>query len=366
MKCCYCKKEVNETVLDLGPQPPANSLLESEYDSEKIYPLMFVYCANCNLYQRGVTENILLFNGSYPYRTSVSKAYVEQCRQFIDKDIRAFGLDTRKHTILEVGANDGSLVNIWRQKGFEAYGIDPCFEGDHITKNFFTCESAKNLTKFDYVYAFNVAAHVPDLEDFIEALSLVLNPKGLLVIEIADVKKLFEQYAWDTIYHEHFAYFSFNSIVYLFAKHGMELDGYAKLKSHGGSLRLYFRKRKTDVSRESSKFDHRDFKRYFLSEKERWLGFFHYHAVKKNQSLPVFGAAAKGITFINSIGLKSDLIPYCVDETTSKIGKYMPMSRIPIVGPNYMQEAHDMVNLAWNHKKEIAAKYPKTNFYTVR
>jgi SAM-dependent methyltransferase len=279
------------------------------------------------------------------------------------RDREDFGLDPKQHKILEIGCNDASNLEFWFSQGYSVCGYEPCFHesmnekmSKYIISTPFHCQAPLD---YDYIYAYNVIAHIFHLQDFISDIAKSLKKQGILVIECPLFEELCRLGAWDTIYHEHFAYFTMRSLYKIFAKHGLYIFRMNPLKSHGGSIRAYFSKEKRtleptlrpDTDHLQAVFD-RD--RQQLPERMQAYKY------------PAFGAAAKGITLLNTLGIKADTIPYCIDETPEKQGKYMPMSKIPILGKEVFKNGQRYFNLAWNHQEEISKKYPEQIFIPIR
>lgn len=361
MSCRSCDSKLRQ-VLDLGNQPIANSLLTSLSEPEMTYPLIFSCCTSCGLYQ---TEHNLdsstIFKADYPYFSSIGKSYVVQCEALAKKLIK----ECNPKSVLEIGCNDGYMLENFRH--LEHLGIDPCdsvasigrSKGLHIETGFF---GSRKFGVYDLIIANNVLAHVPELNGFIEGIRNNLSNQGVAIVEVPNTKTTFDQGAFDQIYHEHYSYFTRASLAYMFHMHGMAVVRMEDIQSHGGSLRAIFR------LMPSSYVEQKEFieEKAFL-QKTKTIKFEYQQILNKlkdnGNNIIAYGAAAKGNVFLNYLGIKSDIIDYCVDETPAKQGKYLPGSRIPILSPFSLEinEKPDYcLILPWNFREEISEKIPKS------
>jgi SAM-dependent methyltransferase len=296
--------------------------------------------------------------------------------------IERFGL-TKSSMVGEVAANDGYLLQFVNERGINSYGIEPTAstanaarqKGVDIIQDFLNISLAGELRRqgrtVDLLVANNVLAHVPDINDFSEACHTLLKPNGVFTCEFPHLLNLISQHQFDTIYHEHFSYLSFGTVVNIFAMNGLSVFDVEKLGTHGGSLRVFAQRSDTGVHHVSSKVDelvteennagmttinfYRGFQEHAEKAKNDFLRFL---IDKKNEGKVVvgYGAAAKGNTLLNFAGVKSDLIKYVVDRSPHKQGKYMPGSRIPIVSEDRLvsDKPDFVVILPWNLSAEIA------------
>lgn len=361
MKCRICEKET-EQILDLGYQPLANGLLDRQDSQESRYPLRFYFCHDC---QYGMTDNLLsanIFDETYPYYSSINTSYVKQCRDWAI-DYRA------KHnpkSVLEIGCNDGYMLQNF--KGITCFGFEPsygpykkCLEKDINVINQFFSKSV-DCGKFDLIIANNVLAHTPFLKKMAKDISDSLNQNGMAVIEFPTLESLIDNCQYDTIYHEHFSYFSLYSLVTLFSEYGLFIQDFENIPSHGGSIRAYFSKAQPAQWAGMARYSQDDFKIKSFGSKVRLDKTVSISQIIYNKGhgkkLALFGAAAKGNTWLNYLGMSYDFFEFCVDETPYKQGKFLPGSRIPIVGIEELsiKKPDILYILPWNFKDEIIEK----------
>ena len=389
MKCRFCKTNIEHTILDLGSTAVSNNLIRAANisASEIIYPLVLQICIQCFLVQ--IDEQVSaeeIFDKDYVYFSSASSFWLKHAKDFSEKMIHTLKLDD-KSFVVEVASNDGYLLKNFVANGIKCLGIEPAQSTayDAITKaiptivEFFDSNLAESLVakekKADLIIANNVLAHVPNINDFVLAFQKLLKPEGTISIEFPHVMKMIEHNEFDTIYHEHFFYFSLLTLKIIFKKYGLSIYDVEELYTHGGSLRIYLTHENSAVDRKSDKenvckilsmeesygLDSIDYYNKLYSNafkiKLDSLNYF-LQKKKEDKSIIAFGAAAKGNTFLNYCGIKKDFIDFVVDETPSKIGKIMPQSGIPIVSfDNIKEQKPDViVILPWNHKDEILAK----------
>jgi hypothetical protein len=359
--CRICSGEVNK-VLDLGSQPIANSLLASDTNSEVIYPLNFYWCPSCQFGQVNDLPNTEIFTDDYPYYSSVNASYVKQCADWAHN----YAAKYEPKRVLEIGSNDGYMLQNFKDVyhiGYEP-SVGPANKakekGLNISSTFFPSYGV--APKVDLVIANNVLAHTPDLHGMVEGISKSLNDDGQAIVEFPPVGKVIRNGFYDTIYHEHYSYFSIHAIAKLFQKHGLYYKFHDPIASHGGSIRAYFTKEIVDpwvgapydatINSAIETFSYHVHNSKFR-ELDRIIKL--YDSSKK---MALFGAAAKGKTFLNYLGIKNDIFQFCVDETPAKQGKYLPGSRIPIVDIEELkrQQPDILFILPWNFKDEIIEK----------
>jgi len=384
MICRHCGTELTYTFIDLGSSPPSNSYLteKSMKEPEKWYPLKVMVCAQCWLVQTldfvGTDE---MFSEDYAYFSSFSTSWLEHARNYVDNMVSRFHLGTAS-MVVEIAANDGYLLQYVKERAIPCYGIEPTHgaaqaareKGIEIIEDFFGIDKAEELVKqgrqADLIAANNVLAHVPDINDFVKGFSILLKPNGVATFEFPHLLNLVSQNQFDTIYHEHFSYFSLTAVNTIFEANGLKLFDVEELSTHGGSLRVYAQKIKdghhveTDavkklLKRESS-FGmvtvgyYQGFQEKSEKVKTDFISFL-LGAKKRGKKIAAYGAAAKGNTMINFAGVRPDLLPYVVDRNPEKQEKYMPGSRIPIVPEDFLKiERPDyVVVLPWNLKNEV-------------
>lgn len=378
--CRSCGGSHLETFLDLGATPLVDRLVtDEELDKpELVFPLRVAFCTECGLAQ--VTETVnpsILFADAYPYYSSFSPALLRHSRE------NALDLIARRKLgpqsfVVELASNDGYLLKNYVEAGIGVLGIDPA-DGPAAAAQkigvptrcaFFTRDLAEELrqgnVRADVIHANNVLAHVADTNGFVAGIARLLKDDGVAVIEVPYVEPLIEHCEFDTIYHEHLCYFSVTALDRLFRRHGLYLNEIKRLPIHGGSLRLYVGlEERVDttveelLAREAARgIDaigyFRDFSAKVDLLKRELSGLLH-RLKSEGASIAAYGAAAKGATLINTVGIGPDLIDFVVDRNVHKIGKYMPGQRLPIRSTEALiEEQPDYVLLlAWNFAEEI-------------
>jgi len=370
--------------MDLGSSPPSNAYLNEETikQPERWYPLSVMVCTNCWLVQ---TEDFVdateMFSNDYAYFSSYSTSWLLHANNYVESVSERFDL-SGSSTVVEVAANDGYLLQYVLQKGIQCYGIEPTHSaalaarerGVEIVEDFFCVDLAKQLVnegrQADLTAANNVLAHVPDINDFVEAFSILLKHNGVATFEFPHLLNMVANNQYDTIYHEHYSYLSFDAVNTIFEKNNLIVFDVEELTTHGGSLRVYAQHYKTGRHPISDTV-------VALLDRERQAGIrtldfynniqdkienikidllsFLIDAKKRNDKVVAYGAAAKGNTILNYAGVRPDLLSFVVDKSPQKCGKYMPGSRIPILEESYIaKERPDyVVILPWNLKNEI-------------
>lgn len=381
--CRGCGSGGLTPVIDLGEVPLVDALVAdpSQADGEQFYPLTVVFCSRCALLQiRETVPPPVLFGTDYPYYSSFSDQLIEQARRNVEDLVNRYDLDEGSH-VVELASNDGYLLRWFANRGIPVLGIDPApgpaqaasEKGIPTICEFFDCALADRLVAegqlADVLIGNNVLAHVPDQNEFVEAISRVLAPAGVVVMEFPYVRDLIENCEFDTIYHEHHCYFSVISVHHLFARHGLKLLRVEHLDIHGGSLRVHFGRqgqpepstaRYLDEEREVGLTDaayYADFGSRVAALKHDLVDL--VDSLKaKGASLAGYGAAAKGAILLNYCGIGPDHLDYVVDRNVHKHGKYMPGVHIPIDDPErLLTDPPDfLLVLAWNHKDEILAQ----------
>ncbi|MCW1300810.1 MAG: class I SAM-dependent methyltransferase [Candidatus Parvarchaeota archaeon] len=384
MKCRNCGSELNHCILDLGTSPPANAFLSREdlNKPELWYPLRLLVCEKCFLVQ---TEDFVgretLFNPNYVYFSSFSDTWLKHAKNYVEMVTEKFGL-SEKSLVIEIGSNDGYLLQYFKNKNIPCYGVEPTHlvaeaarkKGIETVEEFFGIDLAKRLEQAkgqaDLMVANNVLAHVPDIHDFLQGFYILLKPEGVATFEFQYVVPLIKQALFDTVYHEHFSYFSFTTVSEIFRVNGLKVFDVEHLPTHGGSLRVYVEKedsgafeisdRVLNLLEEEKKEGVRKLEFYSaLQERaekiKRDFLMFLLDAQQKGKKVAAYGAAAKGNTLINFCGVKGDLIKYVCDKNPYKQGKYLPGSRLPVVAPEMLKiNLPDYVLIIpWNLKEEI-------------
>lgn len=359
--------------------PLANSYLTSEEldQPEPRHPLAARVCGRCFLVQvEPVVRREDIFE-DYAYFSSMSESWVSHARRFARRCCRTYGLDADSR-VLEVASNDGYLLQHFVAAGVPVLGIEPAANvaaaaraiGCPTEVAFFGSDTARRLgVDADLVVANNVLAHVPDLNDFIDGLRISLKPSGVLSIEVPHLLRLIEGVQFDTIYHEHFSYFSLLAAQRAFAALGVTVFDVETLPTHGGSIRIWASRsgsgRRVSPSVERMLHDERSAGLDRLVTYERFSGRvdarrrqvldFLCEVQRAGISVAGYGAAAKGTTLINSCGITTELLPFVSDRSPHKQGRYLPGSRIPVVGPHALDETRpsNILLLAWNLADEV-------------
>lgn len=378
--CRSCGQNNIESVLDLGHTPLADRLLTAEQlkAAEPTFPLEVGFCHGCGLMQILETvEPSILFCEDYPYYSSFSDALLKHSRENALDLIARRKLDA-SCLVVELASNDGYLLKNYVEHGIPVLGIDPAEGpakqaekiGVPTLNTFFTLDLANELSAqnklADVIHGNNVLAHVADTNGFVAGIAKLLKPGGVAVIEAPYVKDLIDHCEFDTIYHEHLCYFSVTALDNLFRRHGLYLNEVKHLAIHGGSLRLYIEK--TDNVGDSV----RDMLAVERAEKVDGISFYRNFSNRvqhvkqtlisllkglkaEGKTIAAYGAAAKGSTLINYIGIDKCLIDFVVDRNIHKQGRYMPGQHMPIYGPEkLLQDKPDYVLLlTWNFADEI-------------
>lgn len=381
-ECRFCKTTLNHELIDLVNAPPSNSFLKPEQLSEPevYFPLKLYVCDSCLLVQvdehKAANE---IFSADYVYFSSFSKSWLQHCKDYSEKMVSRFQLGT-KSRVVEIASNDGYLLQYFKEKGIPTLGIEPTqstadvamSKGIETLVRFFGKNCATDLAnqnkKADLIAANNVLAHVPDLNDFVAGLKILLSEKGLITVEFPHLFQLVKLNQFDTIYHEHFSYFAFLTVVKVFAAHGLRIFDVEELPTHGGSLRIYadhgstFAKseavekliqKETEAGMNKIEF-YQNFQAAADDIKHQFIRFL-LDAAKDNKKVAAYGAAAKGNTLLNYCGIKNDIIEFVVDASPHKQGRYLPGAHIPVVAEKAIREAKPdyIVIFPWNLKTEI-------------
>ncbi len=384
MSPCRCCGSFNLLeVLSLGVSPLANSYLTPEelQNPEPFYPLDLKLCADCYMAQLEVCVSPNEIFTEYAYFSSWSTSWLEHARQFAEKTIAQFALNQNTR-VIEIASNDGYLLQYFKERGIPVLGIEPATnvaaaaieKGIPTVTAFWNLELADTLVqqdkKADFIVANNVLAHVPDLHGFVEALSRVMKPEGIATLEFPHLYQMINQCQFDTIYHEHYSYFSLFVVCRVFAAHGLKVFDVEELSTHGGSLRIYVAldrnsryeisprvnrvlQKERDAGMMTSAY-YRDFAKK-ASKVKRDLLTFLIDAKEKGKRCVGYGAAAKGNTLLNYCGIRTDFIEYVVDRSIAKQGKFTPGTRIPIFSPERIAEGKPdyVLILPWNLREEI-------------
>ena len=382
--CRSCGQGDIAQVLDLGRLPLANALLTAdELDQpEDRFPLALYFCSQCALVQIGETVPPERLFREYAYATSFSDTMVEHARALVETLIGRRGLGSTSQ-VIEIASNDGYLLQFYRQRGIPVLGIEPAAniaelavktKGIPTLVEFFDEQLGRRLAaeghSADVVHAHNVFAHVPDPNGFVAGLRHVLKPGGVAVIEVPYVRDLVARLEFDTIYHEHFSYYSLSAIEALCRRHGLMVCDVELLPIHGGSLRLFVAHAGGQASarvaallaEEKSAgllaFDYyRDFGARIADLRQQLLALLR-RLRGEGRRIAAYGASAKGSTLMNAFGIDAQLVEFVADRSDLKQGRFTPGNRLPIMPPQALLERRPdyVLLLTWNFADEILAQ----------
>jgi nucleoside-diphosphate-sugar epimerase/SAM-dependent methyltransferase len=381
--CRFCGAPLEQTMVDLGMSPLCESYLTAaELDRmEPFYPLCVYVCGTCFLVQLQQYVSAEDIFTEYAYFSSYSDSWVDHARRYADQMIERLDLGPRS-LVVELASNDGYLLQHFVQRGVPSLGIEPAANvaaaaverGVPTRVEFFGEQSAGQLLAegqaADLIAANNVLAQVPDLNDFVAGIKVLLAPTGVATVEFPHLGRLIEGNQFDTIYHEHFSYFSLYTTERVFAAHGMTIYDVDQLPTHGGSLRVYARHaedetkpvtgrvealRRQELDDGVNRLDYyRSFGQQVISTKHRLLEFL-IAAKAEGRSIVGYGAPGKGNTLLNYCGIRTDFLDYTVDRNPYKQGRYLPGTHIPILHPDRLRETRPdyVLILPWNLADEI-------------
>lgn len=382
-QCRFCGTSLHRTFVDLGLSPLCETYPAASdfHRGEVYYPLHVYVCEKCFLVQLEEYESAESIFTDYAYFSSYSDSWLKHSENYCNKVKSRFGLNEESF-VVEVASNDGYLLQYFVRQGVPVLGIEPAAnvakvaveKGVPTLVRFFGTELANELTadgrSADLVLGNNVLAQVPDLNDFVEGLKILLKPDGVLTLEFPHLLKLIELNEFDTIYHEHFSYFSMLTTVRIMEAHGLKVFDVDELKSHGGSLRVYACRRECSkhvlqpsvakvladeqIAGLSSPEGYETFARQVRATKLALVEFL-LTAAKQGKSVAGYGAPGKSATLLHYCGIGKDLIEYTVDRSPYKQGRFLPGNHIPIFHPDRIRQTQPdyVVILPWNLKDEI-------------
>jgi 2-polyprenyl-3-methyl-5-hydroxy-6-metoxy-1,4-benzoquinol methylase len=381
--CRFCGQRLENTFVDLGMSPLANSYLKPTqlHQMEPFYPLRVFICANCLLVQAEDFETPESIFSDYAYFASYSDTWLQHAQAYADMIVQRLKLG-KESLVIEIASNDGYLLRAFVAQGIPVLGIEPAAnvaetavkKGVRTIVKFFGEDTARELAaqnmKADLIVGNNVLAHVPKLNDFVRGIKLVLKPNGVVTLEFPHLMRLMQENQFDTIYHEHFSYFSFLAVEKILAAHGLTLFDVEELPTHGGSLRIYarhsedsakavgarvkdLRRREQDAGL-ASVASYLSFAEQVQATKSKLLNFL-IEAKRQRKSIVGYGAPAKGNTLLNYCGIRSDFIDYTVDRSPHKQGHFLPGAHIAIHHPDKIKETKPdyLLILPWNLKDEV-------------
>ncbi|MFO0821218.1 MAG: class I SAM-dependent methyltransferase [Pirellulales bacterium] len=382
-RCRFCGSTLRHTVVDLGMSPLCESYLASNQlnQMEPFYPLRVQVCSECFLVQLQAYVSPDHIFSDYAYFSSYSDSWVRHAKKYADAMIERFGLGGEHH-VVELASNDGYLLQHFVARGVPSLGVEPAGnvarvaveKGVPTLVEFFGVETARDMVAkgkaADLIAANNVLAQVPDLNDFVGGIKVLLKPTGVATIEFPHLEQLMAENQFDTIYHEHFSYFSFFTTIKIFAAHGMTIFDVEELPSHGGSLRVFARHEQDAthpvtprvaalLEREirggvNSLTSYSNFEEQVRETKRKLLDFL-IQAKREGKRVVGYGAPGKGNTLLNYCGIREDFIDFTVDRNPYKQGKFLPGTHIPIRHPDELRAARPdyVLILPWNLKREI-------------
>ena len=382
--CRFCSTPLTHTFCDLGMSPLSNSYIAADelQATEPFYPLHAYVCSECCLVQLEEFESPQEIFNDYAYFSSFSDSWLEHSKNYTLLMQSRLGLDSSSQ-VVEIGSNDGYLLQYFVDAGIPVLGVEPAAnvaavamdKGIPTIVKFFGTETAKEMAdagqQADLLLGNNVLAHVPDINDFVAGMAIVLKPDGVITMEFPHLLQLMQNNQFDTIYHEHFSYLSLLSVEQIFARHGLQVFDVDELPTHGGSLRIYARLagnepvcdniialRKTEADTGLSNLDTYAAFGEKVQETKRKLLEFLIAAKRDGKRVAAYGAPAKGNTLLNYCGVRQDLIDFTVDRSPAKQDRFLPGTHIPVYAPEKLSDAKPdyVLILPWNIKDEIMDK----------
>jgi len=382
--CRACAAPLSATFVDLGMSPLCNTQIAPDqlHEMEPFYPLRAYVCGRCFLVQLQEfvsPDNIFT---EYAYFSSYSTSWVDHARRYVDMAIQRFALGPQAK-VMELASNDGYLLQHFVRRQVPVLGIEPAAnvakaaieKGIPTTIRFFGRTAADDIAREhgrpDLLLGNNVLAHVPDLNDFVAGMKRLLAPNGVITMEFPHLLRLMAENQFDTIYHEHFSYFSFVAVEKVFARHGLAMFDVEELPTHGGSLRIFARHvdnealpvgervpalRQREIAEGFLTLEHYSGFGARVNETKRRLLSFLIDAKQRGKTVVGYGAPGKGNTLLNYCGIRTDFLDFTVDANPYKQGKFTPGTRIPILAPDKIRESRPdyVLILPWNLKDEIS------------
>ena len=385
--CRFCQTPLRHSFCDLGLSPLSNAYLRPEQlkSMEPFFPLHAYVCHECRLVQLEEFESPQTIFSEYAYFSSYSESWLDHAQRYCKAIIPQLNLGGDS-LVMEIASNDGYLLQYFRAMGIPVLGIEPAKnvakvareKGILTLEKFFGVAAATELVQEgkrpDLLVGNNVLAHVPDINDFVQAMKVLLKPGGTITMEFPHLLRLMGGLQFDTIYHEHFSYFSFETAERIFAAHGLTIFDVEELSTHGGSLRIYARheddasrpvgERVDAMRRKELDANLNDLKMYTqfeerVQEVKRRLLEFLIGCKQAGKQIVGYGAPAKGNTLLNYCGVRTDFLDYTVDRNPYKQNRYLPGTHIPIYHPSAIRETKPdyVLILPWNLKDEIVAQH---------
>ena len=381
-QCRFCNSRLEHVFLDLGKIPSSNSFLKKEeLEKEKTYPLCVYICEKCLLVQIPEIRTPDELFSNYAYFSSFSDSWLNHAEEYVKMMIKRFNLN-KSSRIVEIASNDGYLLKFFAELNIPVLGIEPASnvaksaikKGIPTLEKFFNTDTAKELKEknqqADVLLGNNVLAHVPDVNNFVKGMKILLKPNGIITMEFPHILQLINQNQFDTIYHEHFSYFSFFIIQKIFFSQGLTIFDVEEIPTHGGSLRIFVKHSENKIYeiKESVKNLIKKENDIGLHDYSTYLGFskkienikkklneFLEKSRLEGRSVVCYGAPAKGNTLLNYCKINPDHIEYTVDLSPHKQGLFLPGTHLPIKSPSIIKETKPdyIIILPWNLKDEI-------------
>ncbi len=387
MNCRGCGALLRHEFIDLGEAPPSNSFLTKQQlgETEMKYPLKLFVCGGCFLVQLDeYKKSKEIFSDDYVYFSSYSRTWLEHAQRYAGMMKERFNLSANS-LVVELASNDGYLLQYFKSRGVPVLGIEPSSrvaraavqKGIETVVDFFGAGLGKSLAaqgrRADVIAANNVLAHVPDVNDFVRGMKILLKPGGVITVEFPHLMQLVENNQFDTIYQEHFSYFSLHTVQGIFEKHGLILFDVDILDTHGGSLRVYAAHGEDKAKKVSQHILNllrlekdkgmlsMDYYKGFAGKVEKVRSDFMAFLSREKlagKKVVAYGAAAKGNTLLNYCGIRRDTIDFVADASEHKQGKFLPGSHIPIISEEGIRQTRPdyILILPWNLKDEITAQ----------
>ncbi len=381
MNCRFCQKKLKYTFVDLGMSPLSNAFIKKDklFEMEQFFPLHAFVCEECFLVQLGEFESPEKIFSDYVYFSSYSSSWLEHAKKYKEQMVN---LLPENPYVVEIASNDGYLLQYFKEDNIKVLGIEPAKnvaeyaikKGIDTISEFFGKKLAyklvENNKKPNLIIGNNVLAHVPDINDFVEGMKILLSDSGIITMEFPHLKKLMEYNQFDTIYHEHFSYLSLITVKDIFEKHGLKIYDVEEISTHGGSLRIFATHRDNEnkeVSLNVNKAINEEIEQG-LNHIDTYVNFKHktekckrellsklIEIKKDGKSIVAYGAAAKGNTLLNYCGIREDIIDYVVDLNPNKQNLFLPGTHIPVYSPDKIIDTRPdyIIILPWNIKYEI-------------
>lgn len=389
--CAFCQSPLKHNFADLGMSPIANDYLNQEQLNrvERFYPIRANVCEKCFLVQLEEIETpeYMFGDGNYPYFSSYSESWLKHAQAYSDTIVEKLGLNQNSQ-VVEIASNDGYMLQYFQARQIPVLGVEPAgnvaqiaqAKGIPVLVRFFGVETAKEIVDrgklADLLIGNNVLAHVPDLNDFVAGIKLVLKPSGILTMEFPHLLQIIEGNQFDTIHEEHFSYLSLLTVEKIFSTHGLTIFDVEEIPTHGGSIRIYAKHENASSPIVSDRLDRVKAKEIQagLDKIETYLSFgekvkatkrkllsFLLEAKSAEKVIVAYGAPSKGNILLNYCGIRTDFIDYVVDRNPHKQGLFLPGTHIPIFSPDRILETQPdyLLILAWNLKDEVMAQMAK-------